>query len=336
MEIDPAELAGWVPIRLSGQGLNVYAEWCYLTSGSPREPFFDQTIETCLRNPFNQVFLRHTPIDVLGSFHEAYPGIAPSGFVFHMSRCGSTLISQVLCTLPHTVVISEADPIHWILRAQPGDPLMTAEVRRRWLRWVFSTLAQRWTGVEKHLVVKFDSFSIIDLALIRAVFPRVPWVFAYRDPIEVMVSQMRRRGSHAIPSAYGARLLDLDLSAAARIPSEEYCARVLARICKCAVDCFDPPRSALVEFRELPAAIWTKVLDFFQIECSRQQREQMRAQAQLDAKNPAVRFVSDSLDKKREASPLVRAMTERWLAPVCRELDRLRASSENVLSAVAD
>lgn len=326
MEIAPADLAGWVPIRTFGHGLDVHAEWCFLTPRRFAEPFFEQTIEACLRHPFNQVFLRRTPIEALREFHRFQPGIPPSGFIFHMSRCGSTLISQLLATLPGAVVISEADPIHWILRSQAAEPVVSDTVRQDWLRWMFSALSQRWSGSESRFFVKFDSWSIVDLPLIHSVFPGVPWVFVYRNPIEVMVSHIRRRGSHMIPSAYGIKLLGLDPAAAARIPSEEYCARVLAKIGETAVSSFATGRAALIEFNELPGAVWSRLIDFFGIACSERDCERMRSKAQFDAKAPSIHFVGDTNEKNREASPLIRSMSEEWAMPVYRELEELRLS----------
>ena len=38
----------------------------------------------------------------------AEPGIDPTGFIFHLARCGSTLVSQMLAALPEHIVLSEA------------------------------------------------------------------------------------------------------------------------------------------------------------------------------------------------------------------------------------
>ena len=64
------------------------------------EPFFDLTIEDCLQDPYCLLFRRQTPLDVLAHLDNASSGSEPTGFIFHMSRCGSTLVSQLLATLP--------------------------------------------------------------------------------------------------------------------------------------------------------------------------------------------------------------------------------------------
>jgi len=63
-----------------------------------------------LNTPFNQLFCDRTPLAALGDYAASNPGIAPDGFIFHVSRCGSTLVSQMLAALPDSIVLSEAGP----------------------------------------------------------------------------------------------------------------------------------------------------------------------------------------------------------------------------------
>ncbi|HET9222191.1 MAG TPA: hypothetical protein VFO07_06795, partial [Roseiflexaceae bacterium] len=108
---DVAQLDGWIPVRISWEQLRPIVEWRYVGDARFTEPFFEQTISACLRHPFSRLFFLRTPVDALAQLHAARPGVAPSGFVFHMSRCGSTLVAQMLATLPQTLVIAEAEPI---------------------------------------------------------------------------------------------------------------------------------------------------------------------------------------------------------------------------------
>ncbi len=68
-----------------------------------------------------------------------------------------------------------------------------------WLRGMLSALGQRRNGDEKKFFVKFDSWHTINLPLIRRAFPDVPWIFLYRDPLEVMVSQLRQGALNTVP-----------------------------------------------------------------------------------------------------------------------------------------
>src|SRR5215208_1425097 len=118
MKSQADRLAGWVPIRLYREQSSAFVDWCYPGERRFTDPFFDQTVEQCLRHPFNLLFRHQTPIETLGQRHESHPGLPPAGFIFHLSRCGSTLITQMLAALAKNVVISEAAPIDSVLRAR--------------------------------------------------------------------------------------------------------------------------------------------------------------------------------------------------------------------------
>jgi hypothetical protein len=108
--------------------------------------------------------------------------------------------------------------------------------------------------------------------------------------------------------------------------SEEYCARVLARIGAAVVEHADDPRGLLVSYDELPGAVFTEVLPLFGIRPEPKDRDRMEEAALLDAKNPVLRFEPDGLRKREMASAAVVNQAERWLRPVhdCLEETRLR------------
>ena len=189
------QLDGWVPMRVFWQEGRPLVDWCYLGTRRFAEPFFEDTIGAAMRLPFNLVFRQQTPIEVLAEWQALRPGVAPTGFIFHMSRCGSTLIAQMLAALARNVVLSEAVPIDGVVRAHFRSPEATEARRRAWLRGMVSALGQRRRGDETGLFIKFDSWHSLDLPLIRQAFPDVPWLFVYRNPVEVLVSQMKRRGA---------------------------------------------------------------------------------------------------------------------------------------------
>ncbi len=108
---------GWVPIQLHRAGAEAFIDWCWLGADRFTDPFFENTIDLAQSKPFNRLFTHRTPIAELGEWYEESPGLMPSGFIFHMSRCGSTLVSQMLAALPENLVISEAAPLDRLARA---------------------------------------------------------------------------------------------------------------------------------------------------------------------------------------------------------------------------
>jgi gluconate kinase len=300
-------------------------DWCYLGTRRFTEPFFDQTARWCMNRPFNLLFHHQTSIEMLAERHEVRPGLQPTGFIFHMSRCGSTLISQMLAALPRTVVISEASPIDAVLRAHFRVPVLTDDERIDWLRWVVSALGQRRRGDEKHFFIKLDCWNTLALPLISRAFPGVPWIFSYRNPVEVMVSQLKRRGAHLVPGVIEPSLFGLSDDSIFVMQPEEYCARVLAKVCEAALE--NHEGGLLLNYEQLPEAMWTSIPNFFGIEYSEADIETLGRVARLDAKNPSLRFANDTKSKNRSATDLMRDMADELVVPVYKQLEAARHTS---------
>ena len=77
-------------------------DWSDLDGVRFSEPFFDQTIERWAGgNPPPR--LVNTGLDALEALDGA-PALDPALLIFHLSRCGSTLMSRLLGTRPGTLV----------------------------------------------------------------------------------------------------------------------------------------------------------------------------------------------------------------------------------------
>lgn len=324
--IDLAQLDGWIPVRLYWRDGQPIVDWCYFGQQRFTDPLFNQTIEQRLRLPGNLLFRHQTPIEILGDLRETQHGLAPSGFIFHMSRCGSTLVSQILAALPSAIVISEAPPIDSILRANLRDPTVTDDQRVEWLRWMLSALARPQSREEKHFFVKFDAWNTRGVPLVRRAFPDVPWIFIYRDPVEVLVSQLDQRGAHMVPGVIDPSVFGMDLNTAISVTPEEYCARVLASILEAALK--HHQGGMLLNYTQLPEIIWSSVLEFFRVVHTEAEAEAMHHVAGRNAKNPVLSFESDSDQKRREATAAVKKAADEWLYPLYEELEIQRAKSQ--------
>jgi hypothetical protein len=243
-------------------------------------------------------------------------------------------VAQILAATPNSIVISESPPVDSIIRARLRNSSLAKEEQIRWLHWMLSALGQPRTGSEEHFFVKFDAWNILDLPLIRRAFPNVPWIFLYRDPIEVLVSQLGHRGAHMVPGVIDPTLFGMDMNTAISVCPEEYCARVLASLCELALQCHEDG-GKLMNYSELPAAVWTTLPGFFGITFSAVGIESMREASRADAKNPSTVFAEDGARKKEKATPLVRAAARKWLYPLYERLEAARLRSTTNLSPVS-
>jgi len=326
---DATLLDGWIPWRVSWRQGQAFVDWCYLGRDRFKDSFFDQTIGECMRLPFNLLFGRQTPFEVLGQLNGLRPGLKPKGFIFHLSRSGSTLVSQMLAALPTNIVISEARPIDSVLRAYWHNSSISVSQRIEWLRWMMNALAQPRRGAEQNVFVKFDAWNIFELPLIRRAFPDVPWIFVYRDPLEVLVSQMDHRGAHMVPGVINPLLFGMDINTITEMEPEEYCARVLGAICEAALR-LSEEGGMLVNYQQLPDTVLSSISRFFGVTWNEAETEIMRSATRLHSKDPGIIYQQDSLEKKAKASERVRQAARCWIYPAYEKLEATRAVQQDV------
>jgi hypothetical protein len=314
---------GWLPIGTSWRDGRLYVQWTFHGDRPLREPFFQGDVQRDFFIPFNRLFRHVTPIERLPEWLEQHPPLRPSGFIFHMSRCGSTLVSQMLAACAANVVISEAPPIDEVVRAHQVQPALSADEQARWLAAMVRAIGQPRAG-GRRLFVKLDCWHTLAMPLFRRAFPDVPWVFLYRDPVEVMVSQRKLPGMQMIPGAFGLELLGI---APTFDRPDDYCARVLARICEPIAQQHALGGGLLVNYRDLPQALWTMILPHFSVAASAEERAVMAEPAKYDAKTPTFAFTPDSEARQRAAKPATRAAVAAWLDDIYGRLEALRSGA---------
>ena len=186
-----------------------------------------------------------------------------------------------------------------------GTSSVTDDQRATWLRWIVGAFGRKRTGTETGYFIKFDSWSLIDLDLIERAFPHVPWIFLYRNPVEVMVSQLKGPGVQMIRGSIDRLLPGLPITETLQMPAEEYCARVIGRFCEMALLHSDRRNAKLVEYTELPGAVTGVIADHFGITFSPDDVKILSTAAKFDAKTPQMNFTPDSQAKKNTASDAV-------------------------------
>jgi hypothetical protein len=315
---------GWIPIRFFWVDGRPMVDWCLLGSQRLTEPFFEGSILRAIEHPFHNAFRRQTPVEALGEWSLESPGIQPAGFIFHQSRCGSTLISRMLAALERNVVLSEPAPADAVLRAHFRRPDISDAQRVEWFRWMVSALGQPRAGGEDRLFIKFDAWNIAELPIIRQAFPDTPWMFLYREPVEVLVSQMARPAPWTFPGILHPAVVGLDLNSAMQLRHAQYCALILATVCRFGLKHHREDGGLLVNYRQLPEIVPSRVADYFGLNCTAADVECMRAAALPDAKQPSAAFTADSATKQKSAGEELRELARTVMQPVYGELESFR------------
>ena len=302
---------GWLPTAIVPASGGAVIEWLHFGGAPLDAPFFEDSIRAARRRPFNRLVQWRTPLAELAT---AAPALtAPDGFVFHMSRCGSTLVAQMIGAVAGTRVVSEAAPIDAVVQVARSHPDPVGPACVALLRAMVGALG-RGGGPGGAYVVKLDSWHTLALPLFRAAFPDVPWIFLYREPVEVMVSQMRMRGLQTVPGAIGD---PYDIPPGLSV--ESHVGRVLAQIAEAVLD-HDRSNRLLVPYADLPDAVAARILPHFKMVATAEDRAEMAAVATRDAKRPGTPFSADGAHKRAEASPAVAAAAITHLASSHRRL----------------
>lgn len=174
--------------------------WLHLGEKRMTEPFFDETINICRSKQIEvSGFHSFSDMSLLTTASKTIPHLKPAAFVFHVSRCGSTLLSQAFGQSESCVTIAEAPLLDEILRCTETDPGISNSVREEWFKSALNMMGQIRTGKESAYVVKLDSWHIHFYSLLREWFPEVPFFFLIRRPDEVIASHAKRRGVHMVP-----------------------------------------------------------------------------------------------------------------------------------------
>jgi hypothetical protein len=299
---------GALPYRLTCER-SPSVEWIRGDGGRFVEPFFEDTVARLRRNnPANRRADRlRAPLSAL---RDGPLGLPVGGIIFHVSRCGSTLVSQMLAASPRNLVLSEPQLIDDLLRLARSDATLSDEEQISLLRGAMNALSQRPAGGAERCFLKTDCWHIFSLPLIQRAFPRVPLLFVYREPVQVLVSLMRRPSLTLVRGTVTPTQLDLTEAERDRLTPEEHAAAILAAFFRTARH----HRAALtpIAYERLPAALLDAIPHAIG---GNTERAQLLFAATRNAKDPTQPFDPDSARKGAEATGAVLAAAAKWTAP---------------------
>lgn len=205
-------LHNWIPYKLEKQDGLWQLRWMDLGDRHIAEPFFDETIGICLSKMSERSKYRSmSDTGFLLESSTKIEAVTPTAFIFHVSRCGSTLLSQALSTDHDNIVYAEAPLLDEILRAPLQDENLKESETEKWFKAALKIMGQKRKHGYEQLIVKLDSWHIHFYPLLRNWFPDTPFYFLTREPDAVIVSHHKRRGIHAIPGLIEADLLKVKL-----------------------------------------------------------------------------------------------------------------------------
>jgi hypothetical protein len=95
---------------------------------------------------------------------------------------------------------------------------------------MIQALAQRRSIHDRCCFLKFDCWHLASLPLIQQAFPQVPCYFVFRDPVAILWSHHRQRGSQMVPGLRDLGPLHVNRENLAPADLDGYATRVLEAI----------------------------------------------------------------------------------------------------------
>ena len=278
---------------------------------------------------FEEEVLRHVvgrsglfvdaPMTSIMDWAQAAPVIEPNGFIFHISRCGSTLIGNLFRRHPEVLAHSEPKILSDLLTEI--NPQNRTFVMRMY-QGIVNALSQPRREAERHFVIKQSSFDTCYAPLIAEAYPNTPRILVYRDPIEVLISNYDGMQSWlSIPK-------DLGFSQVQMFEEHtilENAVYALKAAFKAFLDSYNE-HCLVINHNQFSEPAYRELLAWFKVPVTDGQFNQIMQESTKNSKGRGRKFTGDSAKKQERATPKMRALVEEHLYPLYEQLEAKRLS----------
>jgi hypothetical protein len=255
---------------------------------------------------------------------EPRPGqgpVPPTAVIFHQSRCGSTLVSNLLAAaMPpgHTRVYSEAPAALTALQACAShvttQPCLE-DSHVQLVRDVFYLMGRATRPLlPQYVYYKLSSIGAHNIEIFQKAYPQTPWAFVYRDPTEILMSHLKHYYNRVaegnplseqympiclrhygeasyIPSPYMMQVVTAQGRTLESLSPEEYCAAHVASLGEAAVAAYERTAEQagslftwFFPYTMLPHMLWETMVPALQGPVSEAQRVRMQHVARYYSK----------------------------------------------------
>lgn len=258
----------------------------------PLLPFYSEHI-CMLRGQLLAALIQpKTLLSDIVNFSKQLPKVQPSGFIFHLSRCGSTLVSRSYARLERCRVLSESPLLTQLLL----DPTLDVEQKSVALKLCIN-LQGRLYGEEQHLIIKWNAWDLQFWPQIRMLYPEVPVLLLIRNPVEIMASQQKLTGFHMVRHLMSGWFPELQMLSANTSIFSYQCA-VLRLLLQHSVNVSGQNGVMILDYKNLLPAISVDVAAWFSLNLSLEEIQILTQSQKLHSKGLNQIFVPDTQEKQ--------------------------------------
>lgn len=272
--------------------------------------------------------------------------VQPTGVVFHETRCGSTLFANLLAAFSPTNsrVYSESTPPIRALSACDDMPCNPA-THRQFIHDVFYMMGRTVRHeTPQYVFYKFGSVGVMSVKQFATSFPDTPWVYVFRDSVEVMQSHLSGKSKAwlarrpPVCARYWGK--DKQFRTTLKVIQDkgrdvedlsmvEYCAAHLAGLSLSAIEEHERThRGRFVNYAQMPEIVWEDILpNYFNVPLPRKGIANMEDAALVYSKGRGKNqeWEEDSTKKKGTASRAVVTAAKTFLTDIYKEMENLAA-----------
>lgn len=274
-----------------------------------------------------------TDLDLLETPDLYDDAFSPSGFIFHVGRCGSTLLAKALSSLERHIVIKEAEPVQQLLGVEYEE--VFRDKRALYFPSLINIYGHRRLPVHERFFVKFSSNHVKRLDMIRRLYPGVPWLFLYRNPYEIIPTSLEGpawfiRNKNTAEGAFEA---DLPIESVEQMSDLAFSVQVECSTLRIALEntC---DHCLFVDYTQLRPENLPGILRFFGLNVSGEEYNGMVEQFGFYSKSDgeSVPFAPDSAAKQAKVTDEIRKAIEEELWGLYQSLHNSERNLERVFS----
>lgn len=296
---------GWVPVEFRIESGEMSFHWMDFSGVDISEPFFRQTVAKMVDRGNQQKTSSMQDLINIGS---RTPAIHPSCLIFHVSRCGSTLLANALRAGCNCITLSEPKIITDLFHFCNKPPTPAQFLRDSILQSIVNLYAN-YQRTQRNIIIKLASWNLLSFDLFRKIWPDVPCILLIRNPGEVIVSNLKPGGWLNFRSnpQCASRLLDLDEMQLEQISDMEFCARVIERLNETALEFIDP-KLMIIDYNMIDADLMTAITEFIGFDSSKLDWNAVKSAFHVYAKDQNGRrtFEDDREAKRSQAAQFIR------------------------------
>lgn len=319
---------GWIPYDLVLYNEDFLIEWCFIGQVILSDSWFEYTVNKAKRSMSNRQKPVYTRPDFLDQIQVRDKILDPAGFIYHASRTGSTLVSQMLSVSTRLSVLAEPPIIESMINHSATASYEDADKEKLPSRIykIIQILSGKRLDDEEKVIIKFESEQIFDLDLFESIYPEVPWIYLLREPVYILYSHRKKRGRQMVPGMIATPRLDLKNNEIDPAQLDEYCAMMLEKYYASALRHLRAGKGKAVHYRRLPDFVLEELNEIFGLDLTIEEIVRMKKRSQYDSKKPYEIFGNEDRNRPGEIPSELKEMAQKRLMPLYEQLSEFDCS----------